>query len=97
VLDFAAEHWHAVGDPAGDTIACTHNVPLRVLVGQSLGVPASSWHRLSIEHLRPYAFVQSRRYGLFADLDEALCETTFALFVMHPAPAQETSPYRKTA
>ncbi|MEX2187084.1 MAG: histidine phosphatase family protein [Pirellulales bacterium] len=80
-LDFCEAHWND-----GDTLTCTHNVVLRSLVGQTLQVPRSLWHRLSIDHLRPYTFVQTRRYGLFADLDETIFRTTFADLIMRPIP-----------
>jgi broad specificity phosphatase PhoE len=84
VLTFAASRWNAdyASRENAATLTCTHNVPLRILVGQTLSVPAHLWHRLSIEHLCPYGFVQTRRYGLFADLDEATYRSTFAGLVM---------------
>jgi probable phosphoglycerate mutase len=81
VLDFCRQNWNA-----GDTLSCTHNVVLRTLVGHALGVPQPLWHRLSIEHLTPYTFVRTRRYGLFADLEESVFRSTFAGLVMEPVP-----------
>jgi hypothetical protein len=43
-------------------------------------VPTRSWFRLQIPHLQPLVFVQTRRHGWFADLDEGVERTIFALF-----------------
>lgn len=86
VLEFCEQRW--IG---GDTLTCTHNVVLRTLIGQTLGVPRPLWRRLSIGHLQPYAFIQTRRYGLFADLDEAVFRSTFANLVLQPVLKQRAA------
>ncbi len=94
VLDFCKDHW-----ADGDTATCTHNVVVRSLVGHTLQVPTHLWHRLSIDHLRPYAFIQTRRYGTFADLDETVFRSTFAGLVMQPTcnSQPESTDARKSA
>jgi ribonuclease H / adenosylcobalamin/alpha-ribazole phosphatase len=79
VLDFAREHWQPAGAP---TVACTHNVVLRCLVGHLMGVPRSQWHRLCIPHLAPIELI-STRFGLFIDLHESVERRLFADFFHH--------------
>ncbi len=74
---FVDDRWPAAD---GATVACTHNVVLRSLVGEALQVPRVWWHRLQIPHLEPIQFVQTRRFGWFADLDESVERTIFADF-----------------
>ncbi len=74
---FVAEHW---AEGSGNTVACTHNVVLRCLVGAALGVPAQSWHRLRIPHMQPICFVQTRNHGWFVDLDPDVERSLFAGF-----------------
>ena len=69
IKSFIADHW---GRAKGDTITCTHNVVLRCLVGEVMGVPMSDWHRLRIGHLAPITFVHTKRFGLFIDLHDAV-------------------------
>jgi len=76
-LAFVDDRWPAAD---GATITCTHNVVLRTLLGHALQVPKGSWYRLQIPHLKPLAFVQTRRFGWFADLNEAEERTIFAQF-----------------
>jgi probable phosphoglycerate mutase len=66
----------------GSTVACTHNVVLRCLVGNLMGVPPSEWHRLQIPHMAPISLVCSDRYGLFIDLEESVERDVFAKFFM---------------
>ncbi len=66
VLPCIEEHLHAAA-PAG--VLVTHNVVLRVLTGQSLGVPMSDWYRIKIPHLEPLRIVSTKRFGIFVDLD----------------------------
>jgi broad specificity phosphatase PhoE len=77
VTSFVAEHWT---ESSGNTVACTHNVVLRCLVGTALGVPAPSWHRLRIPHMQPICFVQTRNHGWFVDLDPDVERSLFAGF-----------------
>jgi ribonuclease H / adenosylcobalamin/alpha-ribazole phosphatase len=76
-LDFAESTWQATG---GATMACTHNVVLRTLVGHSLCVPQTMWHRLQIPHLQPITFVRTKSHGWFADLDESIERHVFSQF-----------------
>jgi ribonuclease H / adenosylcobalamin/alpha-ribazole phosphatase len=76
-LDFANSCWSTAG---GATMACTHNVVLRTLVGHALCVPQPLWHRLQIPHLQPITFVQTKSHGWFADLDEPIERHVFAQF-----------------
>jgi ribonuclease H / adenosylcobalamin/alpha-ribazole phosphatase len=76
-LAFVDDRWPAAD---GATITCTHNVVLRTLIGHALNVPMQSWFRLQIPHLQPLVFVQTRRHGWFADLDEGVERTVFAMF-----------------
>ncbi len=74
---FVREPWQGA---SGNTLACTHNVVLRCLVGSTLGVPARLWHRLQVPHLAPITFVQTRRYGLFVDVPTEAARAVFADF-----------------
>lgn len=65
VRSFQRARWRE-GVPS---VSCTHNVVIRCLVGQALGVPRPDWHRLRVPHLAPITFVQTSRYGTFVDLD----------------------------
>ena len=60
------------------SVSCTHNVALRGLVGQTLGVPQTEWHRLRVPHLAPFAFVQSAKFGRFVNVPEAFERELFA-------------------
>jgi len=79
LLDFAHEHWRPSG---ASTVACTHNVVLRCLVGHLMGVPQQEWHRLRIPHLAPIEVI-STRFGLFVDLHESVERRLFADFFHH--------------
>jgi ribonuclease H / adenosylcobalamin/alpha-ribazole phosphatase len=76
-LGFANSCWPTA---RGATMACTHNVVLRTLVGHSLCVPPHLWHRLQIPHLQPITFVQTKQHGWFADLDEHTERHVFSQF-----------------
>ncbi len=77
--EFVEERW--MGD-RGPSLVCTHNVVLRCLVGHLLGVPQPQWHRLRIPHLARITVVATERFGLFADLDEAVEREVFADFFL---------------
>ena len=76
-LAFVDDRWPSAD---GATVACTHNIVLRTLLGQALNVPARSWHRLQIPHLEPITFVQTRSHGWFVDLEESVERQIFAEF-----------------
>ncbi len=71
---------------AGDTVTCTHNVVLRCLVGQAMGVPVDQWYRLRIPHLAPITFVHTREHGVFLDLSPEVERSIFQNFA-HTANA----------
>jgi broad specificity phosphatase PhoE len=81
VIAFAVERLHG-GE--GASVACTHNVALRCLVGDLAGVPQHEWHRLRLPHLAPIGLVASRRFGLFLDLDEQVEREVFSPFLYSP-------------
>ncbi len=56
------------GSSSSDTVTCTHNVVLRCLVGNALGIPQSQWYRLKIPHLAPITFIRTQDHGTFLDL-----------------------------
>ncbi|RCS46440.1 histidine phosphatase family protein [Bremerella cremea] len=68
------------GNHSCDTVTCTHNVVLRCLVGQAMGIPAEQWYRLRIPHLAPITFVQTREHGVFLDLSPEVERTIFQNF-----------------
>ncbi|MCC7083494.1 MAG: histidine phosphatase family protein [Pirellulales bacterium] len=76
-LAFVDDRWPAAD---GATITCSHNVVLRTLIGHALRIPMGSWHRLQIPHLKPLAFIQTRRHGWFVDLDEQVERDIFVAF-----------------
>lgn len=71
----------------GYSIVCTHNVVLRCLIGEGLGVPRSQWHRIDVPHLAPITVVRTRDYGWFVDLEETVERRLFANF-LYAAPEQ---------
>ncbi|MFO1063444.1 MAG: histidine phosphatase family protein [Pirellulales bacterium] len=74
---FAASEWLS-GKPS--SLVCTHNVVLRTLVGESLGVPESQRHLINIPHLAPIEFIASEKFGLFINLSEAVERSLFSRF-----------------
>ena len=62
------------------SINCTHNVVLRSLVGEALGIPASERFRIQIPHLTPIEFIMTKDFGLFVNLDEATERLLFQSF-----------------
>jgi broad specificity phosphatase PhoE len=76
-LAFVDDRWTAADGP---TVACTHNVVLRTLIGHGLQVPRRWWYRLQIPHLAPVTFVQTRSHGWFVDLEESVEKQIFADF-----------------
>ncbi len=76
---FSEERWQP-GE--GPSLACSHNVVLRCLVGWLLAVPRVRWNRLRIPHLAPMRVVSTPRFGLFLDLDEAVEREIFAGFFL---------------
>ncbi|QEL20187.1 histidine phosphatase family protein [Limnoglobus roseus] len=75
VQAFARDVW---GSARGATLTCTHNVVIRCLVGQTLGVSAEEWHRLRVPHVAPITFIQTKTDGLFVDIPEAVEAEMFA-------------------
>lgn len=75
---FTRDRWESA---TADSLTCTHNVLLRCLVGATLGVPRSEWHRLRVPHLGPVTFVQTREYGRFVNLPDAVERQLFASWV----------------
>jgi len=59
---------------------CTHNVVLRCLIGRTLGIRQSDWHRIRIPYLTPISFVRSKRFGLFVNLTPSLESDLFRDF-----------------
>jgi broad specificity phosphatase PhoE len=59
-----------LAEAEGGQLVVTHNVVLREVVGELLGIATHERHRLRIPHLAPIAIVRSRRHGCFLDLDE---------------------------
>lgn len=49
------------------TATCTHNVVLRTMIGDALGVPSAQQHRLEIPHATPITFLGTK-FGLFVEL-----------------------------
>ena len=78
VNEFADAVWrHA----RRNSIVCAHNVVVRCLVGEALGVPRSEWHRIQVPHLAPITIVQTREFGWFVDLEETVERRLFADFL----------------
>ncbi len=78
---FAREHWRA---EHCNSVTCTHNVVLRCLVGQALGIVPDAWHRIDVPHLAPITFVSTRDFGLFADIPPETARTMFRGFATPP-------------
>ncbi len=79
VSEFAAEKWRYCDERS---VTCTHNVVVRNLVGELLNVPLNQRYRLHIPHMAPIELVATRRFGLFANLSEALEREMFRDFVL---------------
>ncbi|MFM2090137.1 MAG: Phosphoserine phosphatase 1 [Planctomycetota bacterium] len=65
----------------GTTVAVTHNVVIRELVGHLMQVPAAGRWRLRVPHLVPVMLVRSRRFGWYVDLDEPAERGLFSAFL----------------
>ncbi|QDU73666.1 Phosphoserine phosphatase 1 [Bremerella volcania] len=63
-----------------DTVTCTHNVVLRCLVGNALGVPRSQCYRLKIPHLAPITFIRTPEHGVYLDLTPEVERQIFQSF-----------------
>ncbi len=61
-------------------VICTHNVVLRELIGELIGLPAPQRHRLRIPHLLPIEVVKSERFGWHLDVSETTERALFAGF-----------------
>ncbi len=83
VQDFVDDTWMSSSQP---TLTCTHNVVLRCMVGQCLGVPAHQWVRIRIPHLQVLTFVCTAEHGLFLDLEPDVEKDMFSDFAL-PAAA----------
>ena len=81
VLERVNHFSHDVWSTAGNTLAATHNVVLRCIVGQGLGVPRHEWTRIQPPHLAPITVVETRRFGRFVDLDESVERRLLADFL----------------
>ena len=79
VQEFAAERWAGASE---HSLTCTHNVVLRCLLGEALGVPREHWYRLQIPHLEPFVFVQTREHGLFVDVPQECMRHVFQDFAI---------------
>ncbi len=78
ILAFAQDRWKY---NAPNSVACTHNVVLRCLVGEALGIPPSQRYRIHIPHLAPIEFVSTKNFGLFVNLSESVERELFRGFV----------------
>ncbi|MBA2479668.1 MAG: histidine phosphatase family protein [Planctomycetes bacterium] len=67
------------------SLVCTHNVVLRALVGELMGVPLGQEHHLRIPHLRPFTLVATATFGMFLDLDDPTERQLFSAFFKKPA------------
>ncbi|HBE67567.1 MAG TPA: hypothetical protein DDW52_05395 [Planctomycetaceae bacterium] len=63
-----------------DSVVCTHNVVLRTLVGDLLGVPEQLQYLIKIPHVMPLEVISTERFGLFLDLSAEVQEQLFASF-----------------
>ena len=77
VNEFAGDVWRK---SHGNSIACTHNVVLRCLVGRALDVPRVEWHRIEVPHLAPITIIQTEQFGSFVDLEESVERRLLAPF-----------------
>lgn len=62
------------------SLISTHNVVLRTLIGELMGIPKSQWHRIQIPHMTPITTVFSPTLGWYIDLDEEVERACFAGF-----------------
>lgn len=93
-LSFVDHRWKHDG---GDTVTCTHNVVLRCLVGETLGVSQRDWHRLQIPHLAPFTFIRTREHGLFLDVPEQIERHVFQHFAAASVNAARAAQLPKVA
>jgi broad specificity phosphatase PhoE len=87
-LAFAQDRWKY---NAPNSVVCTHNVVLRCLVGEALGVPSSQRYRIRIPHLAPIEFVSTKHFGLFVNLSESVERELFRGFVGSRLPLKHAS------
>lgn len=83
---FAKDHWKS---DAANSVTCTHNVVLRCLIGEALGVPISERYRIQVPHLAPIEFVSTKRFGVVLNLSENVERRLFRGFVysaLEPTP-----------
>lgn len=90
VQAFVAEE---LGWDSASSVICTHNVVLRCLVGELLGVPRQHWHQLRIPHMVPMRLIATKKFGNYIELDAALARMVFEGFgaelTPHASSAQE--------
>jgi len=77
VESFVDQQW-APGQSS--SAVCSHNVVLRCLIGRTLGIRQSDWHRIRVPYLTPISFVRSKRFGIFANLPPSLERELFRDF-----------------
>ncbi|MCA9133933.1 MAG: histidine phosphatase family protein [Planctomycetales bacterium] len=92
VLDFTTQHWQPDG---GNSLLCTHNVVLRSLVGELLGVPPRERFRIHIPHTAAIGFVATKQFGLFVELDESVEREMFQAFSAGGETARESTPTQR--
>lgn len=61
-----------LADAGQDSLVCTHNGVIRVIVGMTLGIPQEQWHHIDVPHCAPITVVRSRRFGLFLNIPPAV-------------------------
>ena len=69
VESFVEQQW---APKQSASVVCTHNVVLRCLIGRTLGIPQSDWHRIRIPYLSPIQFVSTKRFGIHVNLTPSL-------------------------
>jgi broad specificity phosphatase PhoE len=61
-------------------LVVTHNVVMKELLGEALNIPFALRYRLIIPHVTPVTVIQSRRFGLYVDLEPETFSLIFANF-----------------
>ena len=69
-IESFVDHQWASGKSS--SAVCSHNVVLRCLIGRTLGIRQSDWHRIRVPYLTPIPFVRSKRFGVFVNLPPSL-------------------------
>ncbi|MFP4118295.1 MAG: histidine phosphatase family protein, partial [Candidatus Woesearchaeota archaeon] len=68
---------HNINKEKGDTLICTHNVPIRTIVGSLLGLPMHDWYLLNIPFAEPIELLIAKNGKYYLNLSLNMKEVLF--------------------